>query len=255
MSTATSSTVMKAFKVLELFRSRPLLGAAECARLLDVPRASAHRMLVSLAEAGALESTARGQYRLTLKMFELGQHVPFQRWMFDAAYLPMEGLVSRTRLASHFAVREGMSLVYIVKLRHSRDRTQAKAGQRNSLHATALGKVLLAHAPEEVIEERISHGLYRFTPYTIATAGRLREELATVREQGFAYDREERTIGLVSIASPVRDGRGDVVASLSLLGPVERYRQQLDKLAPDLTACRQEIEASLAHRRPARIPA
>ncbi|MPZ89201.1 MAG: helix-turn-helix domain-containing protein, partial [Nitriliruptorales bacterium] len=236
--------------VLELFVTRPLIGAAECARILGVPRASAHRMLVSLTEAGALEPTARGQYRLTLKMFELGQHVPFQRWLFDAAYLPMEALVSRTRLASHFAVRDRMDLVYIVKLRHWPDRTRARPGQRNSLHATALGKVLLAHAPSEIVDERISQGLYRFTQYTIATRERLLEQLETIRSQGFAYDREERTIGLVSIAAPIRGRRGQVLASLSLLGPVERYRQSLDQLRGDLTVTQQEIEASLVPQRP-----
>ena len=255
MATATSSTVVKAFSVLALFRSRPLLGAAECARLLDMPRASAHRMLVSLAKAGALESTHRGQYRLTLRMFELGQHVPYQRWLFDAAYLPMEHLVAKTGLSAHFAVRDGLELVYFLKLRHAPDRTRAHSGQRNSLHATAIGKILLAHAPEDVVDRVLAQGLHRFTSYTITTQEQLREQLQRVREEGFAYDREERTVGLVSIATVIldprdardpRDPRGTNPAALSLLAPVEKYRQRLESLKHDLAVTRRTIEANLS---------
>ena len=246
MATATSSTVVKAFHVLTLFRSRPLLGAAECARLLGMPRASAHRMLVSLAQAGALEVTPKGQYRLTLRMFELGQHVPYQRWLFDAAYLPMEALVSKTGLAAHFAVRDGVELVYFLKLRHAPDRTRARSGQRNSLHATAIGKVLLAHAPDDVLADVLAQGLHRFTSYTTTTQDGLREQLQRVREEGFAYDREERTIGLVSIATVITDPRGGGPAALSLLGPAEKYRPRLESLKPDLLAAKRAIEANLA---------
>lgn len=261
MPTATSSTVAKAFRVLALFRTRPLLGAAECARLLDMPRASAHRMLVSLAQAGALEATPKGQYRLTLRMFELGQHVPFQRRLFDAAYLPMEALVTKTGLSAHFAVRDGLELVYFVKLRHAPDRTRAHSGQRNSLHATAIGKVLLAHAPDDVVEQLLSQPLHRFTSYTISTPEQLRDQLRRVREEGFAYDREERTVGLVSIATAVYDPRGNGAAAngagsreaggggpaaLSLLAPVEKYRQRLETLKHDLAATKRTIEANLA---------
>jgi DNA-binding IclR family transcriptional regulator len=76
MATVPSSTVLKAFQVLELFAERPLLGAAEAARMLGVPRASVHRLLVTLKAAGVAESTAHGQYRLGLRLFELGSLAP-----------------------------------------------------------------------------------------------------------------------------------------------------------------------------------
>lgn len=249
MPTAKSSTVMKAFSVLSLFRSRPLMGAAECARLLDMPPASAHRMLMSLAEAGALEATSKGQYRLSLHMFELGHHVPYQRWLFDAAYLPMETLVSRTRLSAHLAVRDGVELMYLVKLRHAPDRTKAKAGDRNSLHATANGKMLLAHATREVVADVLCQDLFRFTPYTITTRGRLCAQLERIRTEGFAYDHEERTIGLVSIAVPINDHNGTTTAALSLLAPVEKYRQSLQTLQRDLSATKRTIELNLIRTR------
>lgn len=231
--------------MLELFRSHPLLGAGECARMLGMPRASTHRMLASLRAAGALESTPRGQYRLTLRMFELGLHVPRQRWLSEASYLPMEGLVGTTRLSAHLAVRDGLELVYMVKLRHVPDRTRAQAGDRNALHATALGKVLLAYAPAEVVDAVVRAGLARYTPYTVRTAEQLRGQLQRVRDCGFAHDREERTLGLVSVAAPVRDHRGQVVAALSLLAPAEKHGPGMERLAQALAGTRGQIEQNL----------
>lgn len=213
--------------------------------MLGMPRASTHRMLATLREAGALESTPRGQYRLTLRMFELGLHVPQQRWLSEASYLPMEGLVSKTRLSAHLAVRDGLELVYMVKLRHAPDRTRAQAGDRNALHATALGKVLLAYAPPEAVEEVLHARLDSYTAYTVRTAEQLLAQLERVREHGFAYDREERTLGLVSVAAPVRDHRDRVVAALSVLAPAERHGQDLDRLAQVLACTRNQIEHNL----------
>ena len=245
MATNSSSTVLKAFQVLDLFRDQPVVGAAECARILGMPRASAYRMLISLVEAGALELTPSGHYRLTLKMFELGLHVPRQRWLYDAAYLAMERLVSRTKLSAHLAVRDGLQLVYVAKLRHAPDRTSARAGERNWLHATAIGKVLLAYAPPQIIKDLLEEGLRPFTPHTITTREQLRDQLEQIRIEGCAYDREERTIGLVSVAVPIRDRGGETVASMSVLGPVETYRQRLDQLRDELIAARAEVERRL----------
>lgn len=202
-------------------------------------------MLVSLAAVGAIESTSRGQYRLSLDMFELGQQVPYHRLLFDAAYLPMERLVSRTRMSAHLAVRRDLQLVYIVKLRHAPDRTRAQAGQRNRLHATAVGKVLLANAPEEVWQAILEQGLYPYTRHTITSREQLLEMLTTVRAEGVAYDHEERTLGIISIAMPIRDRTGRVVAGLSLLAASEKFRHGLGLVREELAATQRSIESSL----------
>lgn len=202
-------------------------------------------MLVSLAAVGAIEPTSRGQYRLSLDMFELGQQVPHHRVLFEAAYLPMERLVSRTRLSAHLAVRRELQLMYIVKLRHAPDRTRAQAGQRNHLHATAGGKVLLASAPDQVWQDVLDQGLYPYTRHTITSREQLLDMLATVRDEGVAYDREERTLGIVSTAVPIRDRHGRVLAALSLLASSEKFRHSLGTLRKELEVARHSIEASL----------
>lgn len=248
MPTSPSSTVIKAFKVLELFRDHPLIGAGDCARLLDIPRASAYRMLISLKEAGVVESTPSGQYRLGLRLFELGYLAPQRRRLFDHSYLPMEKLVTTTRLPAHLGVRDDLELLYLLKVHHSPDRAATRAGQRSPLYSSALGKVLLAHAPDETVDQVVRQGMARLTPYTIRSGDQLLGELAGIRLTGFGHDREEGQLGLVCMARAIRARTGDVVAALSLPAPAERYPSGVDCFKPMLLRAADEIERSLGLR-------
>lgn len=245
MATTPSSTVIKAFKVLELFRDNPLMGAGDCARLLDIPRASAYRMLISLKHAGVLESTESGQYRVGLRLFELGYLAPQRRRLFDHAYLPMEELVTKTNLPAHLGVRDGLELLYLLKLHHSPDRAEARAGQRSPLHACALAKVLLAHAPADIIRQVIDQGLVRYTPYTIRSAEQLLTQLGEIRQTGFGYEQEETQLGLVGLARAIRGRTGEVVAAVGIAAPAERYPGSLDRFKVLLTRAADQIEHSI----------
>lgn len=242
MPTPVSSTVLKAFKVLELFRDHAHLGVAECANLLDLPRPSAHRMLATLHKSGALERSPNGRYRLSLQLFELGSVVPLRRHLDDRSHDALERLVTETGLTAHLAVREGTELIYLAKVHRSKDRCDTYAGQRNALHATGLGKVLLAGAGPRVFAEVVGGGLKRYTPHTITTEARLSVEIEDIRQTGFAYDREERLLGVVCLATAVHNAAGDTIAAISTPAPVERYRGQMNRLRPTLAAAAREIE-------------
>lgn len=245
MSTAPSSTVLKAFELLELFADHPLLGAAECARLLGTPRATAHRLLVSLKEAGAVESTAAGHYRLSLHMFQLGSLVPLRRRLHEGAHAALEELVDRTGLPAHLGALNGTRVLYLEKAHRARDRIPTDVGVDGPLHATALGKALLAHAGTDVVSQVVAEGLRRYTPTTIVDDGCLYEELACIRASGFAYDREEMTPGIICIAVPIRDHVGRVVATLSIPAPAARGRHHLDSLRTPLLEARASIQRRL----------
>jgi DNA-binding IclR family transcriptional regulator len=96
---------------------------------------------------------------------------------------------------------------------------KSRRGGRLPLHATGVGKVLLAHAPEAVQEEVLAEPLKRFTPYTVVAPGLLRQILRDVRRTGVAFAREEMTVGRTSIAVPVRDRTGTAVAAMSIVLP------------------------------------
>lgn len=244
MSTAPSSTVLKAFSVLDLFREYPQVGVTQCSDLLGLPRPTAHRLLTSLACAGALERTGSGAYRLAIRMFEIGTQAPFFRSLSDHGRVAMEGLVAGTNLISHLAVRDGRDVVYLVKVSHQTGRVQTRIGLRNPLYATALGKVLLAHASRDIIEEVIAAPLDMFTPHTVPNAQMLCEQLVEVRRTGFGYDREERQLGVVCVATGIHDQSGAVVAALSVSAPAETHRQRLDELKAPLARAAKSITDS-----------
>ncbi len=94
-------------------------------------------------------------------------------------------------------------------------------GAQLPLHATALGKALLAFRPE-LTDELLARGLPRLTQATLATPAPLRKALEAVREQGWAAEREEAVIGESSIAAPIFDRRGDAAGAIGIAGPTER---------------------------------
>lgn len=216
MATPPSTTVLKAFELLDLFSERPLLGAGEAARLLGVPRASTHRMLVTLRTAGVLESNEHGQYRLGLRLFELGSFAPLRRRLHDESVLPLERLAAEVALPTHLAVRDGGDLLCLEKVYHRTTDVPGRVGQRGPLHATAAGKVLLAYAPRAVVEGYIAEPIVRFTPHTIVEPCRLLTELEAVRDCGLAWEHEESCLGIASVATGIWNRTGKIVAAISV---------------------------------------
>jgi DNA-binding IclR family transcriptional regulator len=245
MATPPSTTVLKAFDLLSLFSERPLLGAGEAARLLGAPRASTHRLLVTLKAAGVLESNDRGQYRLGLRLFELGSFAPLRRRLHDESDLLLKRLAADVRLPAHLAVRDGLDLLYLEKIHNHEMDIPTRVGQRAPLHSTAAGKVLLAYAPRTVIERYVTTPLSRFTAHTLVEPRRLLGELDRIRETGIAWDREEFCLGVATVGAPVRNHTGKIVAAISVAGPVLRHDPRLTRVRRPLLATAAEIERRL----------
>lgn len=246
MATAPSSTVLKAFQVLELFAERPRLGAGDAARMLGAPRATVHRLLVTLKAAGVLESTDHGQYRLGLRLFELGSLVPLSRRLRDQSILPLQELATRLRLPVNLGVRDRTDVLFVEKVHHRDNSFPTRVGQRRPLHATSLGKVLLADAPPEIFANLVQSPLERITPHTLADPGRLQRDLEAVRRTGLAYNRQESRLGLVAVATRVRNHAGQTVAAIAVSAPAWRYGHNLGVLARPLRHTAAEIERRLA---------
>jgi DNA-binding IclR family transcriptional regulator len=245
MATPPSTTVLKAFDLLSLFSERPLLGAGEAARLLGAPRASTHRLLVTLKAAGVLESNDRGQYRLGLRLFELGSCAPLRRRLHDESDLLLKRLAADVRLPAHLAVRDGLDLLYLEKVHNHEIDIPTRVGQREPLHCTAAGKVLLAYAPRTVIERYVTMPLSRFTAHTVVEPRRLLAELDRIRESGIAWDREEFCLGLATVGARVRNHTGKIVAAISVAGPVLPHDPRLTRVQRPLLATAAEIERRL----------
>ncbi len=131
----------------------------------------------------------------------------------------------------HLAVREGLEALYVDTISgHGSVPVRSRRGGRLPLHATGVGKVLLAHAPAEVLSAVVDGGMRRYTPYTVVAPGHLRRALAEVRRTGVAYAREELTLGSLSVAAPVVGKDDAVVAALAVV--LDQGRGDLRRLAP-----------------------
>jgi DNA-binding IclR family transcriptional regulator len=195
------------------------LSLNQLAQRSGLSLSTTYRLASALVDGGALEPGTHGGYRVGLRLWEVGSLAVRGLTLRDVAIPFMQDLYEVTHENVHLAVLSGLEALYVEKITGSRSiSVKAKEAQRLPLHATGVGKVLLAHAEEKIFDEIVAHGLVRHTPHTITNPRQLSRALATVRRQGFAVGNEEMQLGRVSVAAPIRGPADDVVAALSIVG-------------------------------------
>jgi DNA-binding IclR family transcriptional regulator len=188
-----------------------------------LPKATLHRVAADLVHAGLLDRV-NGRYRLSGLVFELGMHASVERELLEVAMPFLEELRERTRETVHLGVREGNEVVYVAKMGgHRQAASPSRLGGRMPLHATAIGKVLLAHAPAEVRDRVLGAVLPRLAPRTTTNVDVLRAQLGVVLEKAVAFEHEESAVGITCVASPIFNAHDVVVAAVSVTGPVTRF--------------------------------
>lgn len=204
------------------------LGLTELARRADLPVPTAHRLLGELEAWGAVVRRPSGEYVVGRRLWDLGLLAPVETGLREVAAPFLSDLHAATRATVHLAVRDGERALYVDRLAGSVSVPVVhKAGSRLPLHATGVGKVLLAYAPEEV-RASVLADLPRVTAYTVTQPGRLGRQLQRVLRDGFAQTSEEMTLGACSVAVPVRTSGGAVVAALGIVVPdLKRDRPRL----------------------------
>lgn len=252
-STPALSSVTNAARLLKEFgRGEAQLGVSELGRRLGLGKSTVHRLLATLtAERLVEQDPETGHYRLGLLMYDLGVSVALHSEIHAAGLPVLEQLRALTREAVQVAVLDGRETVYVDRLEtpHSL-RTFGRIGHRMPAHCTSTGKVLLAYAAPELLDMLLAGWeLPRRTPYTITDPAAFRTELARVRRRGFAENVNESEVGVASIAAPIRDGRGRVIAAVSLVGPVVRLDgDSLRHLEPQITQAATAISRRLGWR-------
>ena len=226
MSRNRLSSVANAARVLKAFSAgHPTWGVSALAVELDLSTSTTHRLLSTLADEGLLIQDAEtGQYRLGLSVFDMAAAMPNQRTLHEAVLVSMTELRYRTGETVQVGVLDGREVVYVERLESPNTlRVFVELGRRASAHRTSSGKAMLAHLGRSQ-REALLRGWQLDAPtrHTISDLPALREELARIRRQGFAENREESELGVASVAAPIHDSTGVVVASLSLAGPVDR---------------------------------
>jgi DNA-binding IclR family transcriptional regulator len=216
--------VARALSVVTAFTfADPILGVSELGRRLQLPKSTVHRLLSILVSEGFVERTPDERYRLSLKLYEIGQQVVSSHVLRQVGHVPLEKLRNDSGEAAHLAVLSGADVVYL-------DRFESphmmglftRIGRRRSAHATSSGKVLLAFGSHADVDDAIAAGLPRLGPRTITTRTRLNQALAEIRKTGYAISSDESAPGVVSVGAPIFDRAGTCVAAVSVAGPLIR---------------------------------
>ncbi|RRQ27019.1 IclR family transcriptional regulator [Rhodococcus sp. Eu-32] len=218
-----ASVLGKARLILDAFdRENADLSLTELTRRSGVAKASVHRLAGELVEWGLLER-AGTKYRLGLRLFELGQLVPRQRILRDAALPYMEDLLLATQETVHFAVREGLDVLYIEKIVGHRGLNEnSRVAGRLPLYCTATGKIIMAFSPRSVFDEVAAQGFTALTARTTMSVSVLAHQLERMRRDKLAVEVEETRLGYMSVAVPVFSGHDVLAGALSVTAPTSR---------------------------------
>jgi DNA-binding IclR family transcriptional regulator len=194
------------------------LSLSQLADRAELPVPTAHRLVAELVAWGALSRTASGEYVVGRRLWDVGLLAPVNTGLRQLASPYLHDLYGATLATVHLAVREGDQALYLDRLSgHDSVPVVSTIGSRLPMHATGVGKVLLAHAPAAVQVDVLAH-LTRITPYTINQPGTLRRQLARVLRDDYATTAEEMSLGACSVAVPIR-AKAEVVASLGIVVP------------------------------------
>ncbi len=248
-------TVIRAFD-----SEHPSLSLSEVAAATGLSRAAARRFLHTLVHLGYMHSND-GRFSLRPKILELGYAYLSSLTLPEVAMPHLEELAERVRESSSVSELDGDEVVYIARVPTNRImRVTINVGTRFPAYATSMGRVLLAAQPEEWLDRYLSsvklHGL---TDRTITTPAGLRQELRKIRGRGWALVDQELEEGLRSLAAPIRDAKGTVIAAVNVSTHAGRRTLESvvrDMLRPLLTTA-ERIERDLASTRtaPARAAA
>lgn len=212
--------------ILRLFsEAEPALAMAEVSRRLELPKATALRLLECLRQEGFLAyDPERGQYALGIAAFEVGSTYLATSPLERRATPFLRRLAERTNQTANLGVLEGNEVLHVAVVEPERPlRYHSRVGRRDLVHCTGLGKVLASAMDEPRLRTLLAAGLPARTPATITDPEAFRHELERVRRIGHAEDREEGAPGLRCLAAPVLGADGRVVAAMSISGPAGEF--------------------------------
>jgi len=239
-------SIERAFRVLTALTDGPV-GVTAIAEEARLPKSTVARLLRALETEGAVEQVPRdGRYRLGPRVEDLASGVRPTRSLISIARPHLGDLAAATGEAAGLSVPDGREAHYVDQVDTPnpisvRDWT----GTRLPMHAVSSGQVFLAHLAGPTLDEYLATPLERYTPRTLADADSLRDRLRTVALAGYAWAYDEFIDGLSSVAAPVTDETGDVIAAIHVHGP--SYRFPAPDRAPEIGGLVVATAARVSH--------
>jgi DNA-binding IclR family transcriptional regulator len=239
--------VERAVQILSAFDGEHEQGVSEIAQTTGLPKATAHRIIMTLFNTGFLERIPDGEkFRLGLPLVGLGLGALRRLDVRPAAQPYMQRLVDGFQEICTLGVFDRGRVLYVEVAHGPHSLTiAARVGRHLPAHCTASGKVLLAFLPPEVVEPVLSAPLEIYTEKTITSPDRLREELKAVQQHGYAIADEEFEVGIWAISAPIRDIDGNVIAAMSIPFPTNRLDpERIPEIAQALLEAANAVSAN-----------
>ena len=223
------SSVKNALRILNSFTmDEPEKKVSDISSSLGLNKSTVSRTMATLASEGfVFKDPETKKYRLGFSILTLSGIINSNMDIVRESQPILNKLVETLGETAHISIFDHLEVVYLQKVECNHPvRFLTHVGKRNPPYCTSSGKVLLAYSSPDIIEAIISQGLKQYTKNTITDPDQLRSHLNEIREHGYAYSVEEFSEGVITIAAPIYDYTGKVIAALSVVGPKQRIQQQ-----------------------------
>lgn len=232
----TLQTTENTIRIMKMLKRLDTAGVTELATHLDMSKSTVHDHLATLKKHDYVTKHDNG-YSIGLGFFEMGEYARKRRKIYEIARPEVKSLAEETGELANLLVEEHGRGVYLYRARGEKAVTlDTHTGKRRYLHNTALGKAILAHLPEERVNEILdTHGLPASTKNTITDRGVLFDKLEEIHEQGVAYCGQERVEGLQCVAAPILSNDNRVLGAVSVAAPTTRMKgHRFEEEIPEL---------------------
>lgn len=250
----TVQAVERALTLIEILAEQEVpMSLGDLAEKADLKPSTAHRLLATLMARGFVDQDDDAKYRLSMKLFRIGNAATYATDVRKVAAPFMQELLEKCNETVNLAVLDRGEVVYIDQLESNNIvvvRMFARVGNRGPAYCTGSGKVLLAGLSDEEFERYLSKVEFkRFTTDTITDPRMLAREIERVRKDGYALDLGERDEGVRCVAAPIKNHEGRTVAALSVSGPSMRMTASYinNELAPIVKEIAERISARLGY--------
>lgn len=236
--------VYRSHRILETLHERKRAGVTKIAEVLDIPTSTAHVHLATLRECGYVvqEGTT---YRLSLKFFEYGGATRYDLPIYAEGNRILDDVPEQVGELANLGIEErGQRVIVYKAFTEESVNTDSPHGHHSPIHASALGKAILAHRPRAEVQQLVeTHGLPACTEHTITDESALYAELDQIRDRGYALENEELFTGIQAVGLPILDSDGYPVAGIDSSGPKVRIEHKLeDNLLEVLREARNSLE-------------
>lgn len=224
-------TLEKTLQIINIMKEGPNDGVRikDISQKLNMGKSTVHRILNTLLAHGYVEQGSDNKkYRLGWKFFEVGSIVPRQRNLNNVELKVLWDLCEKYEETVNLGIRIYDKVAIVAKADPQKVlfKTGPYLGEQEPVHATALGKALISGLGEEELEKLFARkSLEKYTNNTVSSLAELKKQLAQVCKQGYAFDREELSVGLTCIAMPVYNYSNEIIAAISISGPSFRMDQ------------------------------